>query len=88
MILSLAFSRDQEEKIYVQDLMLSSKKQLWEWISQGAYVYICGDAKHMAKAVSEALLKIFISEGNMSEEAAKTFLSLLRKTKQLQLDVY
>jgi sulfite reductase (NADPH) flavoprotein alpha-component len=88
LILSLAFSRDQEEKIYVQDLMLSSKKQLWEWISQGAYVYICGDAKHMAKAVSEALLKIFISEGNMSEEAAKTFLSLLRKTKQLQLDVY
>jgi sulfite reductase alpha subunit-like flavoprotein len=86
--LSLAFSRDQEKKVYVQDKLLEHKLQLWDWVKNGAYIYICGDAKSMAKDVLHALSEIFASEGALSEEQVKAYLLQLRKTKQLQMDVY
>jgi sulfite reductase (NADPH) flavoprotein alpha-component len=86
--LSLAFSRDQHEKIYVQDKLLEHQEELWCWISQGSYIYICGDAKNMAKDVLMAFGKIFSCQGNMSEQDAKSYIAELKKTKRLQMDVY
>ncbi len=86
--LDLAFSRDQEEKIYVQHKMKAQAKELWSWLQQGAYFYVCGDAKKMAKDVDTALLDIAQSEGTMSKEDAKTFVKKLRADKRYQRDVY
>lgn len=86
--LSTAFSRDQDHKIYVQHLMRSEAKTLWEWIQDGAIIYICGDAHHMAKDVIDTLLFIFESEGRFPIEKAKELLLSLRKEKRLQQDVY
>lgn len=86
--LSTAFSRDQDYKIYVQHLMNTHAKELWEWIEEGAILYVCGDAKQMAKDVTEMLLKIFQREGNLSLEHSKEFLQLMRKQKRFQADVY
>ncbi len=86
--LSLAFSRDQEEKHYVQDEMKKHGTDLWEWIEQGAHIYICGDAKRMAKDVTQSLHDIAIEHGRLSEEETKTFFRDLKKTKRFSLDVY
>lgn len=86
--LSLAFSRDQEKKIYVQDKLLEHQKEIWSWIQNGAFIYICGDAKNMAKDVLNTFCAIFTMEGHMSEQEAKNYLSYLRKAKQLQTDIY
>lgn len=86
--LDLAFSRDQEEKIYVQHKMLQEKKSLWNWIQNGSYVYVCGDAEEMAKDVDAALQKIAHDEGSMTEEDARKFLKSLRIEKRYLLDVY
>lgn len=86
--LDLAFSRDQKEKVYVQDKMRESAEDLWSWIEGGAYFYVCGDAKHMAKDVEVTLMDIFQKHGNMDEEAAKAFLKALKKEKRYQKDVY
>lgn len=86
--LDVAFSRDQSQKIYVQHRMLEQKKSLWNWIQQGAYVYVCGDAEEMAKDVEAALQQIFHEEGNMSEEEARKALKALRTEKRYLLDVY
>lgn len=87
--LSLAFSRDSAEKIYVQDLMLKEKSELWSWIkNEGASIYICGDAKAMAKDVQKALHQIAETEGNLSPEEAKSFFKELRHQKRLLLDIY
>lgn len=86
--ISTAFSRDQEHKIYVQHQMETHAKEFWQWIDQGAIIYLCGDAKHMAKDVTEMLLKIFHKEGNLSMEQSKELLHLLRKQKRFQSDVY
>lgn len=87
--LDLAFSRDQEEKIYVQHKMLAKGAELWQWISEeGANIYICGDAKQMAKDVTEALLTIFETHGKMDRAAAEEYLTKMRKTHQIHLDVY
>lgn len=82
--LELAFSRDQEKKIYVQDLLLQRADELWEWIQGGAHLYICGDAKRMARDV-EHTLKV-IAEAHGADGAS--FLKELRHTKRLSLDVY
>ena len=63
-------------------------KELWQWIDQGAILYLCGDAKRMAKDVTETLLKIFQQEGNLSLEHSKELLYLMRKQKRFQSDVY
>ncbi|PCI75751.1 hypothetical protein COB21_05345 [Candidatus Aerophobetes bacterium] len=84
-----AFSRDQKEKRYVQHLLLEQARHLFEQIeSKGAHVYICGDAKFMAKDVKEALMHIFEKEGALPREGAKAYLKSLIRSKRLLLDVY
>lgn len=86
--LSTAFSRDQEQKIYVQHRLWEERKSIWEWIQKGAFIYICGDAERMAKDVNLTLEKIVHDEGKMPEEDARLFLKEMRKNKKLLLDVY
>lgn len=86
--LDLAFSRDQTEKIYVQNRMMEHAAELWTWLQEGAHFYVCGDTSRMAKDVEATLLSIAQTEGNMSAEAASAFLSELKKNKRYQRDVY
>jgi sulfite reductase (NADPH) flavoprotein alpha-component len=86
--IDLAFSRDQKEKIYVQDRLLEQAEQVWEWIQSGAYIYVCGDATHMAKDVNQALLSIIEKQGGKNSEQAEQYLNELRKAKRYQKDVY
>ncbi len=86
--LSLAWSRDQENKIYVQDKMLESGKDLWDWIDKGAIFYVCGDASRMAADVDAALHSIIQEYGGMSESDAQAFVKQLKKDKRYQRDVY
>lgn len=85
---TLAFSRDQEEKIYVQHRLLEQGAEVYRWLEQGAYFYLCGDAARMAKDVENALLAIIQQHGDKSAEQAKQYLSELRKAKRYQKDVY
>ena len=85
---SLAFSRDQEQKVYVQHRMLEQGAELYQWLEQGAYLYVCGDANHMAKDVQDALVQIVIEHGAKSEEQAEQYISDLRRAKRYQKDVY
>ncbi|MDR1434966.1 MAG: hypothetical protein LBI77_01000 [Puniceicoccales bacterium] len=84
--LDLAFSRDQEYKIYVQDRMRERGQELWKWLDRGAYFYVCGDAAHMAKDVEIALLDIIHQWGAM--DAPLDFLKQLKKENRYQRDVY
>ncbi len=86
--LSLAFSRDQQEKLYVQHLMLQESTQLWNWLQEGAYFYVCGDAHKMAKDVDHALHEIVKKEGRLNEEDSKAYVKALRSTKRYLTDVY
>ncbi|MGJ8695225.1 MAG: diflavin oxidoreductase [Verrucomicrobiaceae bacterium] len=86
--LSLAFSRDQAEKIYVQDRMLESGAELWEWLQGGGYFYVCGDASRMAKDVDKALHTIAKTHGGLSEEEAVDYFKQLKKEKRYARDVY
>lgn len=86
--ISLAFSRDQAEKIYVQHRIKENGKELFAWLEEGAHVYICGDALRMAKDVETALLDLIQEHGQRSEKEAKDYLVGLRKTKRYQKDVY
>ena len=87
--LDVAFSRDQPQKVYVQDRMLQKAAELWEWLdSKGAYFYVCGDAERMAGDVHNALLQIAQQQGGKSPEEAEAFLELLKKEKRYQRDVY
>jgi sulfite reductase (NADPH) flavoprotein alpha-component len=87
--LDTAFSRDQEEKIYVQHRMWQQRKDLWRWLHEAqAYFYVCGDAKRMAPDVEKTLLEIITCEGCLSSEAAKAYLKRLRQEKRYQRDVY
>jgi sulfite reductase (NADPH) flavoprotein alpha-component len=85
---SLAFSRDQEQKVYVQHRMLEEGAELYQWLEQGAHIYVCGDANHMAKDVQDALVQIVIEHGAKSEEQAEQYVSDLRRAKRYQKDVY
>ncbi|MCM3064434.1 assimilatory sulfite reductase (NADPH) flavoprotein subunit [Bacillus altitudinis] len=86
--MDVAFSRDTEEKVYVQHQMKKQSKELFEWLEQGAYVYICGDEKHMAHDVHNTLLSIIQEEGAMSKEKAESYLANLQEQKRYQRDVY
>lgn len=86
--LSTAFSRDQEEKIYVQHLLAQNSSDVWAWIQEGAVIYVCGDAEKMAKDVDSTLIAIAQKEGNLAPDDAKAFFKNLRKTKRYLLDVY
>lgn len=86
--LDLAFSRDQSEKIYVQHRMYENAAELWKWIQDGSYLYVCGDMHRMAKDVDAMLQKIAREQGNLSEEEAKAYFKALRTQKKYLLDVY
>ncbi|HRE83751.1 MAG TPA: sulfite reductase subunit alpha, partial [Opitutaceae bacterium] len=86
--LDLAWSRDQITKIYVQDRMRENAAELWEWIKNGAYFYVCGDAKRMAKDVDQALLMIVADKGGMTLEQATDYIKQMKKDKRYQRDVY
>ena len=86
--LDLAFSRDQAEKIYVQDRMRENAAELWQWILDGAYFYVCGDAKRMAKDVDATLHAIVAEQGKMSPEAAVEWVKQFKKDGRYQRDVY
>lgn len=87
--LDLAFSRDQAEKIYVQDRMLEKGAELWKWLNdEGGYFYVCGDASRMAKDVDAALHEIAETHGGLSEAAAQEFIKQLKKEKRYARDVY
>lgn len=85
---SLAFSRDQKEKIYVQHRLLENGAEVYQWLEQGAHFYVCGDATHMAKDVHDALVSIVTNYGKKSAEEAEQYLAELRKAKRYQKDVY
>lgn len=86
--MEVAFSRDQQEKIYVQHKLLENQKEIFKWIEEGAYFYLCGDMKSMAKDVNKALLQIIQSEGGISEEKATEYVKKLKREKRFQSDVY
>lgn len=86
--LNLAFSRDSTQKCYVQHKMYEERKSLWNWIENGAYFYVCGDAEQMAKEVEAALRKIACEEGNMTELEARHWIKKLRSEKRYLTDVY
>ncbi|HDZ8896064.1 TPA: assimilatory sulfite reductase (NADPH) flavoprotein subunit [Aeromonas dhakensis] len=86
--ISLAFSRDQANKIYVQDRLREAGLELYQWLEAGAHFYVCGDANHMAKDVQEALLDVIAEHGKKSREEAEEYLSELRRAKRYQRDVY
>jgi len=83
-----AWSRDQEKKIYVQDKIRENSTALWQWLQEGAYFYVCGDASKMAKDVEQALLEVIAKEGNLSPDEAEDYLNKLREEKRYQRDVY
>ena len=86
--LDLAWSRDQQEKVYVQHKMLEKKAELWSWLQNGAVFYVCGDASRMAKDVDQALCTIAQDEGSMSEEDAAAWVKGLQREKRYLKDVY
>lgn len=86
--IDLAWSRDQAHKIYVQDKLRERGNEIWQWLQQGAYLYVCGDASHMAKDVEQALLEIVMEYGNKNSEEADEYLSELRLERRYQRDVY
>ena len=86
--LSLAFSRDQAEKIYVQTRMMEQGAQLWRWLDEGAHFTVCGDASRMAKDVDAALHKIIAQHGGKSEDEAKNYVAQMTKDGRYGRDVY
>lgn len=86
--LDLAWSRDQKEKVYVQNLMLENGAEMWKWFQEGAAFYVCGDASRMAKDVDAALLSIAKEHGKLSDEEAVAYIAQLKKDKRYLRDVY
>lgn len=86
--LDTAFSRDQAEKIYVQNRMIEHGAELWAWLQEGAYFCVCGDASRMAKDVDTALKQVVQIHGNMSDKAASEYVAKMAKDKRYVRDVY
>ena len=86
--LDVAFSRDQAQKVYVQDKLRLKAEEIWIWLQQGAYLYVCGDGNKMAKDVHQALLDIAQQQGGFSAEQAEQYFDDLRQAKRYQKDVY
>jgi sulfite reductase (NADPH) flavoprotein alpha-component len=86
--LDTAFSRDQLLKVYVQDRMRENAAELWRWLQGGAFFYVCGDAKRMAKDVDTALHQIIAEQGGMALEQATEYVKAMKKEKRYQRDVY
>lgn len=86
--LSTAFSRDQPQKIYVQQRLLEQGAELWRWLEDGAWVYVCGDAQRMARDVDAALRLVVAAQGGMNDEAAAAWVEALGKAGRYRRDVY
>ncbi|AXN41424.1 assimilatory sulfite reductase (NADPH) flavoprotein subunit [Peribacillus butanolivorans] len=86
--MDVAFSRDADEKVYVQHRMLEHSRKLYEWLQEGAAVYICGDEKNMAHDVHNTLIEIIEKEGQMSHADAQDYLEEMQQNKRYQRDVY
>lgn len=86
--LDLAFSRDSDEKVYVQHRLLEHSEEVFNWLEEGAAVYICGDEKNMATDVHAAFVKILEEEGGMNHVEAEAYLTNLQQQKRYQRDVY
>lgn len=86
--MDVAFSRDQDEKIYVQHRLIENQKEVFSWLEEGAYFYLCGDMKSMAKDVNKTLLEIIKTQGGVSTEKAEEYVKKLKREKRFQQDVY
>ncbi|MGL5117601.1 MAG: NADPH-dependent assimilatory sulfite reductase flavoprotein subunit, partial [Plesiomonas shigelloides] len=86
--ISLAWSRDQAQKIYVQDRLREQGAEIWQWLQQGAHLYVCGDASKMAHDVQQALLDIVAQHGGMDAAQSEAYLDELRAAQRYQRDVY
>ncbi len=86
--MDVAFSRDRQHKVYVQDRIRERAGDIWEWIEGGAVIYVCGDAKHMAGDVNEALIDVIASQAGIGREAAEAKLKSLRRDGRYRRDVY
>ncbi len=86
--LSVAFSRDQAEKRYVQHVMREEARELYRWIEEGAHIYVCGDAEQMAPSVHQTLIQIIADQGGQDEAAAEAYLKQCIKSKRYQRDTY
>ncbi|MCF8603349.1 bifunctional nitrate reductase/sulfite reductase flavoprotein subunit alpha [Gordonia sp. HY442] len=86
--LDVAFSRDQADKVYVQDLMRQHAADVWEWLSRGAYVYVCGDASKMARDVDDALHQIVAEQGRLAPRSADAYVVALAAEHRYVRDVY
>ena len=83
-----AWSRQGEQKVYVQHKLKQKSADVWQWLQNGAHIYVCGDATRMARDVENTLLEIIRTEGNLSEDDAEDYLNTLREDKRYQRDVY
>ncbi len=86
--LDTAFSRDQAEKVYVQNRMVSAASELWQWLEEGGHFYVCGDATRMAKDVDAALHQVIQTAGGKSADEAAAYIAEMKKNKRYQRDVY
>ena len=86
--LDVAFSRDQEHKVYVQHRLLEHGATLWAWLQEGAHLYVCGDATHMAPDVEAALLAVIREHSGRSDDDARSYLLDLQRARRYQRDVY
>ena len=86
--IDVAFSRDQEHKVYVQHRLGQHGAALWAWLQDGAHVYVCGDATHMAPDVESALLAVVREHGAMNDDDARSYLLELQRARRYQRDVY
>lgn len=86
--ISLAFSRDQEQKIYVQDRMREAGAELWSWLDEGGYFFVCGDAKRMASDVDRALHDVVSEHGGKTPDEAKAYVDAMKQAGRYSRDVY
>jgi sulfite reductase (NADPH) flavoprotein alpha-component len=86
--MNVAFSRDQEENIYVQHKMLEKQQEIFNWLEEGAHFYICGDMKTMARDVNKTLLEIIKTQGGITTEKAEEYVKKMKREKRFQQDVY
>lgn len=86
--IDLAFSRDQQHKIYVQHRLIEKSREVYQWIENGAKIYVCGDMKNMASDVSKAFIEIVSKEGGLSAEKAQEYVKNMRREKRYMEDVY
>lgn len=86
--MNVAFSRDTDQKVYVQHRIAEHSKEFNEWLEKGVSIYICGDEKNMAKDVHQAIRNVLVKEQNLTEEDAESYLKQMKKDKRYQRDVY